>query len=288
MGTFRDELTVKFTTVDDLPTLPSIIMELARMLHQDTAGMAEVAVVIEEDPAIAASVLRVANSALCYSTISGTLVSVRDALVRIGLKEVNQIVSAAAFIRAFKRTGPHLQPGRFWRFSLRTAVAARVIARASRGAGTLFEDEAYTAGLLHDVGLLILDQYFPDVYDRLQAASGEPGFGEPDVERSVLGLDHGEIGGYLLDHWNLPEVLVQAVTWHNQPDCAKPEAQLLAKAVRVSEMVAEVLEAEGDVEELTQILLSHDLWAKLGITPEAVAGILDETKRQSTPVFALA
>jgi hypothetical protein len=90
-----------------------------------------------------------------------------------------------------------------------------------------------------------------------------------------------------LDRWNLPEVLVEAVTWHNQPDRAKPEAQLPAEVVRVSEIVSEALEAGEDSEEIMQPVLGQGLWGTLGISPEGVAAVVDETRGQSTPVFAL-
>ncbi|MCX5758832.1 MAG: HDOD domain-containing protein [Candidatus Hydrogenedentes bacterium] len=282
MGTFRDELRDKLSTVEDLPTLPSIILELERLLHSESTGIAEVALVIEEDPGIAGGVLRVANSVMFYSSVSGTIVSVRDAIVRLGLKEVSLVVSTAALIRTFNTMGPHLNPRRFWRHSLRTAVAGRTIARTAAAFGFYFEEEAYMAGLLHDLGLLILDQYFPDVYEQLYAALGSAGAGNAEIERDVLGIDHGEIGGYLLEQWDLPPVLVEAVMWHNQPDRATPEAQLLAETVRTSEIVTEVLEAEG-----MQTLLNRGLWAQLRIPVDSVTAIVAETKKDGTPVFAL-
>jgi HD-like signal output (HDOD) protein len=287
MSSFRDQLTAKLSILEDLPTLPSIIITLERLLHDETVAMEEVALVIEEDPAIAGSVLRVANSVMYYSSLSGTIVSVRDAIVRLGLKEVGRLVSTAAFIRTFGKLGPHWDPGRFWRHSLRTAVAARVIGRSATVPVSFYEDEAYMAGLLHDVGWLILDQYFPDAYDRLQTTMEKQGLAKADDERAVLGLDHGEIGGCLLDLWNLPEVLVEAVAWHNQPDRAKPEARLLAEAVQVSEIITEALKGGDDSEELMQTMLGQELWGKLGISREGVAAVVDETRGQSTPVFAL-
>ncbi len=287
MSTFRDELIAKLSMVEDLPTLPSIIFEIERLLQSDYAGVAEIAVVIEEDPGIAGGILRGANSVVFYSSLSGTIVSVRDAIVRLGLREVGRLVSAAALIQTFKNMGPHLNPQHFWRRSLRTAVAGRVIARTTTKFGFFIEEEAYMAGLLHDLGLLILDQYFPDAYVRLHAASASAGAENADAERDVLGIDHGEIGGYLLNEWNIPPLLVQAVTWHNQPDRATPEARLLAETVRASEVVAEVLEDEGHSEELMGYLVNRGLWAELGIPADSVEAIVAETKKDGTPVFAL-
>ncbi len=287
MGTFRDELAVKLATVEDLPTLPSIILELERLLHSDSAGSAEIAVVIEEDPGIAGGVLRVANSVMFYSSVSGTIVSVRDAVVRLGLREIGQVVSSAALIQTFKSIGPHLNPRQFWRNSLRTAVAGRTIARSATARDAFIEEEAYMAGLLHDLGLLILDQYFPDVYEGIYAGLGEAGGGNADAERELLGIDHGEIGGFLLDQWGLPPLLTQAVTCHNQPENASPEAQLLAETVRTSELISDILETESRPDDMMQALLNREVWARLGIAEDHVPDIVNKTEEDGTPVFAL-
>jgi HD-like signal output (HDOD) protein len=95
MDAFRDELIAKLSMLEDLPTLPSIILELERLLHSDSVCMDTIAAVIEEDPAIAASVLRVANSPVYYTSMSGRIVSLRDAIVHLGLREVQRLVSAS-------------------------------------------------------------------------------------------------------------------------------------------------------------------------------------------------
>jgi HD-like signal output (HDOD) protein len=287
MGSFQDELAAKLSVIEDLPTLPAIIMELERMLHNDTVSAAEVGVVIEEDPAIAASVLRVANSVMFYSSASGTIVSIRDAIVRLGFREVHQVVSAAAFIRAFGKMARRVDPQHFWKRSLTTAVAGRVIANAMTQSVSFFEDDAYVAGLLHDIGLLLLDQCFAEAYDQVEAAMGSQNASWADTEREVLGLDHGQIGGLLLENWNLPETIVQAVTWHNRPANATPDTQITAEGIQVAEQVAELLDAEEVSEECMQTLLGHPFWAKLGIDEAGVTKVLEETRSQSNPVFAL-
>jgi len=287
MSTFQDELAAKLSAIEDLPTLPAIIMELERMLHNDMVSAAEVGVVIEEDPAIAANVLRVANSAMFYSSVSGTIVSIRDAIVRLGFKEVHQIVSAAAFIREFGKMARRVDPEHFWRRSLGTAVAGRVIANTATESASFFEEDAYVAGLLHDIGLLLLDQYFAEAYDQVEAAMASQDASWADTEREILGLDHGQIGGLLLENWNIPDIVVQAVTWHNQPANANPDAQVTAEGIQVAELIAEILDADEVSEERMQHLVTHEFWAKLGIDEAGVAKVLEETKSQSNPVFAL-
>ncbi len=287
MGDFRSELTATLDTLEELPTLPAIIMELERLLHSDSVSMLEIAVVVEEDPAIAASVLRLANSVVYFNSMSGRIVSLRDALVRLGTREIQRLVSASAIIRAFGKMGRHLDPKRFWRQSLRTAVCLRTIARSAAAHVYIDEDEAYMAGLLRDIGLLVLDQYFPKAFEQLLAAMPSQEVLSPEVERAQLGLDHGEVGGCLLEQWNLPEVLIQAATWHNQPDQATPDARLLANAVRLAETITEMLEVEEGLEERLQSVHELPLWAELGLDADTVTYVIEETRKWSTPVFAL-
>ncbi len=290
MSTFQEELVAKLDALEDLPTLSSIVQELERLLHSDTVSMEEVALVIEEDPAIATAVLRVANSVVYFSSMSGRIVSLRDALVRLGTQEVHRLVSASAIIQAFGKLGHHLDATLFWRQSLRTAVCLRMMARAAATA-YIDEDESYMAGLLHDIGLLVLDQYFPEVYEGLQAKIASQSLSGPEVERAELGLDHGQVGGCLLEQWNLPAELVEAVAWHNQPDQADADARFLASAVQIAELINDLLEAEDKTEdkseELTQIILGQPFWEEMGFGAEDIAGVIEETRKWSTPVFAL-
>jgi HD-like signal output (HDOD) protein len=129
---FQDELAVKLGTVEDLPTLPSIVLELERMFQNEAVGIDKLAVVIEQDPAITSNLLRVANSVIYYSSVSGTFASVRDAIVRLGFKEVARLVTTVALIRTFERGRVHLNAARFWRSSLRAAVATRAMAPVER------------------------------------------------------------------------------------------------------------------------------------------------------------
>jgi HD-like signal output (HDOD) protein len=287
MKSFREELESKLNIIEELPTLPAIVLELERLLHKNDVSAAELTIVIEEDPAMSASILRVANSVMFYSSLSGTILSLRDAIVRMGFDEVRRIVTAAAYIRALGKLTHHLDAKRYWRRSLTTAVAGRVILNKARTSVALFEGEIYVAGLLHDIGLLVLNEYFPETYNQLESLI-ESGFvSRIDAERSVLGMDHGQVGGCLLEKWNLPDVLVQAVTWHNQSEGAKPDAQAIAEGVYLSEVVADVLDSEESADAIIETVLAPRLWTTFGIPADGIMAILDTTRNESTPVFAL-
>jgi HD-like signal output (HDOD) protein len=135
-----------------------------------------------------------------------------------------------------------------------TGAHARDIAR-QEGVEQALVDDAFTAGMLHDVGTLVLATNLPDQYTDMLAAMQERGLSEWDAERAVFGATHAEVGGYLLDKWNLGRMVVDAVAYHHEPArCANPNALALA-AVHV----ANVVEEEGQATAMGETAPPMDL-----------------------------
>ncbi len=210
LGEFREVL----ARGEDLPTLPNLVFELHAALDQEDVRTNSVAAIIEKDPALATRLLRVANSSAFYR---GTeIASVGSAIQMLGLNQVRALSFALAVVSAFSGRRGGLGLRSFWHHSAAVATTARNLALCIR-AGKVAPDEAYLGGLLHDVGLLLLDQYFPEWLQQSLAnayTSSEPLY---TSEESLLGVDHGEIGGFLLGRWSLPPTIVQMVASHHSP-----------------------------------------------------------------------
>lgn len=273
MSGFKDKMIGYLRVVDDLPALPAIVFELERALQDETYGATEVAFIIEEDVTLTANILKTVNSAFFGSR--GTISSVREAVARLGSKEIRRLATTFGVLRAFHDVGPHLDPIPFWKHSLLVGLAARATVENMRG-NPFLEEEAYTAGLLHDVGVLILDQYFPDEY--VQVAERLNGVDTPraETERAVLGIDHGEIGSYLLDVWNLPEDIVESVQWHHQLERAPEHERIQARTLLFADTVAKRMESgdngREEIERAAETLLE--------IEPKTVAAILDAVRKE--------
>ena len=280
MATLQDKLLTKLSQLDDLPTLPGIVFELERALVDEATGATEVALIIEEDPSMTANVLRAANSVLYISSTSGTIGTVKEAVARVGFREVRRLVTAAALIQTFAQVGKHLDHRRFWAHSLRAAVGARAICQHAKSTTLLGEDEAYVSGLLHDIGLLIFDQYFPDVFSEIQTVADEQKTSYVEAERSVLGMDHAEIGGRFLDLSNLPGDVVAAAMWHNQPERAEAAYRGLAEVVCLAETVCTALEAEDDGSDLAEALCAK-AWEGLGLAADGMRAIIKSIQTES-------
>ncbi|MEO8450987.1 MAG: HDOD domain-containing protein [Gemmatimonadota bacterium] len=217
MAKFIEEFRAVMATGGDLPTLPGVVLELQAALDDDLSSGERVADIIRRDPAMATRLLRVANSS-AFNT--GSPVSSLDAALRLlGFRQVRSICMGIAVMGAFNRRGSGLLDQRFWQHSVAVATLTRELARGLRYTA-LPLDELYVGGLLHDVGFVLLDQYFPRALRNARSVAKATKMPLWMTERIVLGTDHGEVGGMLLESWSLPAGIVAAVSCHHHPRLA--------------------------------------------------------------------
>jgi len=219
---------------DDLPTLPTIVLQLHRVLDDPNAGAAEVAEVIEQDPALTARLLRAVNSA-AFSRGGDAVTSVQNAVARLGVKQVRSVCVVLAIVKAFGGKQGRLDHRVFWAHSATVAGLTSQLWDRVGTARHITPDDAYVVGLLHDVGLLLVDQYFNDDLSEIISVRGNSDEAIWPLEEEHLGLDHGAVAGLLLGRWALPSFVVDAVSHHNHPGDAPSEVAQLAKVVAAAE-----------------------------------------------------
>lgn len=219
---------------DDLPTLPGIVLQLHRVLDDPNAGAAQVARLIEQDPALTTRLLRIANSAT-FGSAGAPLTSVQAAVKRMGLNQVRSVCLVMAVVKAFAHRRARFDHEAFWSHCATVAgLASRLWARVGDTRAITPED-AYIVGLLHDVGLLILDQYFPEEFAALLESREDPDAPIGALEEAHLGIDHGAVASLLIERWSLPSFVADAVFHHNQPGAAPPEVARLATVLAAAE-----------------------------------------------------
>jgi HD-like signal output (HDOD) protein/nitrogen-specific signal transduction histidine kinase len=217
-----------------LPAMPQVLLRFLRLAEDDRASMTELAAVVGQDPALAAHVLIAANSAALRR--GGELKSLDQCLVVLGTRMVRTMAACLAVQSVFARTvgDPSYDLTGFWRHSLLVADVSRAIATRLERAD--FE-EAYLAGLLHDVGQLLLLGGMGQRYGALLAWSADEE-ALLSLERPELGTDHAAVGAWLIDRWRLPSFMADAVLFHHcQPaeiDAADPLSQIVWAAHMVS------------------------------------------------------
>ncbi len=245
--------------VGELPALPDVPLRVLKMAGDDTLPIGEISAVIQRDPALTINILRVSNSA--YYGVRQRVSSLTMAMTLLGLNEIVNLVVGVAIISMFGGPGRERQlPGRaFWRHSLGTAVASKMLVEHFRFDG--YED-AFVAGLIHDIGVLICSQYLPGQFRQVLDVMEHTGQGMAHAEQEVMGTSHAEIGAWAAQHWQLPPLLVEALRFHHTPldalaQAAASERPALAAIVHLADRVAAedalpFLESQEDQEPLDE------------------------------------
>lgn len=258
--------------LDDLPSLPVIVMELLNSIDAEEVDIAVLARKVAQDQALTAKTLRLANSALYGLQVRIT--TIQQAITYLGFQTARNLITAAALTGCFaeNRCAGFSHPS-FWRHSIATAICARVLARHLR----FNQDYAFTAGLLHDVGRLVLVSSFPDHYARVIAWHGAHDTPWLDAERAVLGIDHVDAGLALAEHWNFSDTMRCAIGHHHAPEL--PGAGFLATIIHVADAMAHALDLAGVADELVPPL-SAVAWQAMGLDEDACLRVFAETEAQ--------
>lgn len=212
-------------TVENLRPMPTSITRALRAIEDSSATSVEISEIIGLDQALSASILQSANSvAMGFSTDCSKL---SEAVMRLGFKRLKGLILGIAAVGPFNQSlkGYRFGAGELWNHSIATAVSAEWIARELRYPDP---EEAYTAGLLHDMGKLFLDQFVFSDYTRIVDLMLKYKLTLYMAEEQLLGIDHAKVGGLIAEKWNFPVVLVDAIRYHHTPSFARSNQRLPA------------------------------------------------------------
>jgi len=265
--------------LEDLPSLPAVVMELLGAIEQEDIDISVLARKVALDQALTAKTLRLANSSSFGLQVKVT--TIQQAMTFLGFQTTRNLITAAAMTGCFP-TGrcPGFSDKAFWRHSVATAACARVLARRVR----FNQDYAFTAGLLHDIGRLVLVTRYPEHYQAVLARRSRDDGELLAAERAVIGIDHVAAGVALAGHWNFSDTMRQAIEWHHEPE--KPGAGFLATIVHVANAVAHALDLAGEPDELAPAV-SSVAWTALGLSEEAWLHVFHETELQFEEMAAI-
>ncbi|MBN2809403.1 MAG: HDOD domain-containing protein [Deltaproteobacteria bacterium] len=204
--------------IEEIPSLPAIVYKVMELVNSDKSSAPDFEKVVARDQALAARMLRMANSS--FYSLSRKVSTISDAVVYLGHNTIRSLVLGASTSSLFKRSLPTYgyQREGLWLHANIVASLSREIAGVARLTHEEIEN-CYVAGLLHDIGKLILGPFAQKQADAFIALA-EQGKEISEIEQKLLGFSHGEIGRILLDKWKLPRNLVETVHYHHQPEAS--------------------------------------------------------------------
>lgn len=210
-----DEIRGIVSNLDHVPSMPTLYLELTRQLNNSEASIQDIAETVSHDIGMTARFLKMVNSA--YFGLPESTSCVEKAISHLGIEMVKYLALTAGVFSQFEtRKMGGISMETLWTHSLRTASAAKQIA-TSENAGSRVIEAAMAAGLLHDIGKLVLATSFPDKYENVGRTAQSKQLEWLVAEREAFGFDHAEVGGYLLGLWGLPRLVVEAVAFHHFP-----------------------------------------------------------------------
>lgn len=265
--------------VRKMPPLPQSITQILEIVKDDKSSSRELARVFERDPTLAVDILKLAN--LPVYGFTSRISTITHAIVCLGLETVKSIALTSSTHEMLNKEIPaySLGEGMLWQHSISCATCARIIAKRI---GYKENEEAYTAGLLLDIGKIILSSFAEDEFNQVSERAEEGKIPFNIAEQEVLGFGHPQVGGRIIKKWNLPSTLVEAIQCHHQPNKAETH-KTLTYIVHLADVISCMLGIGLGSDGLMYEFEEHTLDI-LGLSKEDVESIMSELadKIQST------
>jgi putative nucleotidyltransferase with HDIG domain len=287
------EIQSQLARCPSLPSLGSINKALQDLLLMESRFTTQIAEIIRRDPSLTARLLRLVNSV--YYGLTTPVSSIEEAVFYLGVREIRQLVVVTPLIEDFQRLSKQCDfPWReFWQHCIGTALLTREIVGAVQLPG---EESEYVAGLVHDIGKLVMAWAFPDHFSEIHRQAIESKRDLIEIENEILGMDHAELGALYLERHRLPEMMIKTARFHHQPEKADAFARVVASAqiadmllrsekIGISGNYVEVtreqcMQASGwkilltDTQEMERAIVQASLSRKLEMIPRMLEGLV--------------
>jgi HD-like signal output (HDOD) protein len=264
----------KIEQIENLPTLPEVANKLLRIINDPITTAHDVANLISRDLSLTSKVLRLANSA--FYGVPRTVATVHNAVVILGLKVINTMVFSITVVKMFPADGRHeLFPRKkFWSHSVAVAVLSKLLALRMRKFSLFDPEECFCAGLIHDLGRVVMDQYLHEDFIKAVKLSVADGITLLEAEQKVFGFDHSDVGDWLTARWELPNDIRVPIVYHHRP-LQSPEAKEIAGVVHLADALAHSMDF-GMPKLKASPMPDAALIASLGLSEEDIEGAKEE------------
>ncbi|MDP8208114.1 MAG: HDOD domain-containing protein [Candidatus Electryonea clarkiae] len=213
-----ENIDARLQGIKNLPVLPTILLKTMRILSNPKSDMNDLHLLLQNDPAITTKIMQVTNSS--YYGFTKKIEKLRTSMVMLGMKEVGRLVTSVSLLSGFPRDkiSDRFEYSRFWLHSAAVGEVAQAIVQRNNKSDS---GELFTAGLLHDIGKLILSSYFTEDFLQCAKLADERNLPLAVAEQKILGVNHMQIGAYMAKKWGLSEMFRDVIRFHHLPALAK-------------------------------------------------------------------
>lgn len=230
--------------VQALPALPASAMRVIALTKNPETNIKDLQAVIAQDPALAAGILRQANSS--YYGYARRISSLQDGIMILGFQAIQGLAMASAVAPILKvnLAGYEIDQEGLWQHSMLTGMTAKKLCKILK---LPHGDTAFTAGLLHDIGKIIITVYLQEIGSYILKKINDSSLTYAELEEKVIGFGHATVGGFIAKHWNLPPELVSAISYHHTLPSEDPHPDVTA-VVHIANSLANTMGVGGGVD----------------------------------------
>ncbi len=262
--------------IDDnltLFSLPDIALRINQLIDDPSSTADDIAILISQDAALTIRLLKIVNSP--FYNFASQVDTVSKAISIIGTRELRDLVMATAVIEKFNKIPDGLaSPDKFWRHNIACATAARTIAKQLKIKNS---ERLYIAGLLHDIGKLVMYIGSPDLSRQVLELTNQPEVDTSQLEEIAFGFTHGELGAELIREWNLPAIIETTTRFHHNPSKAQ-EYSVEVSVIHLANKIANLIEVPFAIDD--DVPLHDNIWMLLSCDESELA-ILTEQSNSS-------
>lgn len=270
----REKIRPVLNRLESLPTLPMVVTKILNLVEDPKSTGQQVAEAVGMDQAMVAAVLKIVNSP--FYGLNRRISSVNHAILLLGFRTIRNMALSATLLTTFGNASSNRKFDRalFWRHSIGCACTARLLGKRLR---LVDPEEAFLAGLIHDMGRIVFDHYFATEFARVleRTQAGEPLL---PVEREVFGVDHATVGRLVAQKWNFPPGVAEAIGAHHEPSRAE-KAGSLAAVVHVADELSHRA-FSGDETPAMRGPFDPTVMERIGLSAELAASLAPELEAE--------
>lgn len=266
----------------DLCSPPEIFMRISEVLDKPATKATHIAEIIEQDPALAARMLRIVNSA--FYGFPASVQTISKAITILGDKEIRLLVMTTSVVNKFSSfPNTLINMKEFWSHSLEVALFAKFLAEhhpKNRQLSSIF-----ISGLLHDIGRLVLYKKAPDIARAAVLLAKAQSIDDVEAEVATFGFSHADVGGALLAMWKIPDGIQNAAKYHHQPDLSRNHVLESSLVYLANALVHEKATLESSTE--TSQLSNDPAWDAINLSPRILPTVTESVEEQFNKTYRL-